>query len=381
MNRGIRQVFLVAALLLLSKPQAAQAQYKAEMAEVYAGFKTLQQYIYDDQQFSSPEAEAELQRAFKLLSRGFHRVDDSSTTRMPQSPGFESMVRRVSRMIDDAGQRFNEGKKDYSAWRLRKVANSCITCHAIYRTDVTFATGDKAPDKLSAYGKGSFYFATRQFDRAEKELELSVRQAGESGFRAFDALRKWLVIQVRVRGAPEETSKKLAALVKGVDLARVESEEVQSWQASLERWKDEAPFSGSKLDRSEKLLGIGSGLESRAGDRYEVEKLRATALLHQFLAEAQPDAQKRARAIFLLGVGYRGLGDFFDDEMAEIFLVQCIDEFPGTASAKQAFQALKEIIEQRYSGSKGTEIPDDEQAYLSELQSRAQGDPRFEGRL
>jgi hypothetical protein len=60
-----------------------------------------------------------------------------------------------------------------------------------------------------------------------------------------------------------------------------------------------------------------------------------------------------------------------------MYLERCISEFPGTKTAKQAYAVYRGQIIDDYTGTAGTEIPDEIKLHLEELRKKAHDEGNF----
>src|SRR5690606_2331569 len=97
----------------------------------------------------------------------------------------------------------------------------------------------------------------------------------------------------------------------------------------------------------------------------------ATSILHSFLQTAEGDA--RRQAFFLLALGYQKIPIPSFELFQEMYLEQCIREFPGTVEAKKAYSLLEELIEFESTGSGGLNLDPQDTEKLRELRSLAHG--------
>jgi hypothetical protein len=196
----------------------------------------------------------------------------------------------------------------------------------------------------------------------------------------MEALRRWLVIGIRVHPTPHKALRTLTSLRSEREFTSFEEEEIQGWLSGLRRWQNEAPT-------KEHPLKIAAALISRAHEASDpvelrvdtVALIRATALLHSHL-ESKDRKGDRASALFLLAKAYTQLPLFFSTELPEQFLEQCIREFPGSQDARRSFRLYEEIVMLGYTGSGGTRIPPDVSARMDELRALASGIPEVQDR-
>lgn len=345
------------------------------MDQVYLAFKSLQKYMADKALFVKKDNHAEILQLLGRLVDRFHRVRELDSP-YAKEIGFASTLHIIREMLIDVQQRFLVGKKDYAFWRLRNVYTYCVSCHTRYAVTVDFSDPDLRLENLSAFERGEFFLATRQFEKAQDAYLLAVEHAG-SPLRRIAALRHWLVIFTRVQPNPRHAMDELNRLRARVHFTPNEQQEIAGWMASLERWKDETPVPIDPLRRAETLLSQGTTIGDEIfGKRSAVELLRATALLHELLDAAKPGeltAERRARILYNLGSAYSELSFFFADQLPEMFLEQCIRDYPGSDQAKRAFRLYREIVTLDYTGSAGTVLPREVKQKMDVLHTLAQG--------
>lgn len=360
-------------------PTAGQdltAAPKDNMALVYEAFKHLQKFMYNRDTFLDPANAQEISTQINGLKGGVHRFG-MSDNKFKNDPGFASTLKILNQMLDDARLRFNEGKKGYALWRLKTSANYCVACHTRHEVSIDFADADIDLSKLNKYEQGEFYLASRQFEKAKNAYIAAVLDP-TLPFVRMDALRKWLIIYVRVYPDPQAAIAQINKLRPRAKFTRYEEDEIIGWLESLRRWQNEGELRVPLLAKAENLLRQGLGMnDPLTRKKGTVEILRATSLLHRLLEDQSAEARaQRAHALYLLGLAYSELPFFFVNELPELFLEQLIREYPGSDEAKRAFGLYRELMTLGYTGSGGTRVPEDAQAALRELHDLAYGVPQ-----
>lgn len=360
---------------LLAQPQTTQAQVKSDMATVYRSFKGLQRYLYSRDAFVDMQNEAEITTLIDGLRQGIHKAGASaSDSKFQLEPGFQSTLKVLNEMLDDSRHRFLEGKKGYALWRLKTAANYCVACHTRYEVKVDFHDPEMKLELLNDYERGEFLLASRQFEKA-KEAFLAASKNPDLIYLKMDALRKWLIVFTRVHPDPQAAISKLNHLRPKVSFTHYEEEEIIGWLESLRRWQNEGPLRVSVLAKAENLIRQALGMnDPLLGKKGTVELLRASTLLHQLLESKDKEtSEQRGHVLYLLGLVYNELPFFFVNELPELFLEQCIREYPKTKDAQKAFALFRDIVTLGYTGSGGTKLPDDVQLNLKELHDLAYG--------
>ena len=349
------------------------------MKQVYDAFVALQPYLVDESSFSSQENSAKITSLLKELRSNFHSVD-AFKSKYSRQPGFKQNMRVITDVLGDSFNRFAEGKKDYALWRLRAVTNNCFTCHSAYNVALKFQD-DNDPVSMNDADKANFYLATRQSDKA-KEILLKLISDSSYEVRRMSTIRKWLVLETRTSQSPAAALAFLVKFQENLKSPQSDKDDISQWINSLKRWSSEKPAAKKSVASAANLIknaAKSDGLFLSSVD--EIAFLRATAMLHSLLSEESLPPEQRSRALLLLGYSYVKLPLFFIDELPEIYLEQCIDEFPGSDDAKESYRIYKDKIELDFTGSAGTKIPVDIIVRLKELHDKAYDVPRFDGKV
>ena len=373
-------LLLIASLTLLDVSPCYSQNIQTGMLKAYEAFKGLQDYLIDNQAFEDKRNTQKIHDLLKSLSDNFHRLE-SLKSQYSSQPGFVSNVRVMNDMLDDALRRFDENRKVYAFWRVRTISAHCITCHTTYGIGISFADKDLDISQLDDLQRGNFYLASRQF----KEAELAFYAAASNPalkLKQIDALRHWLLIYIRVYANPKEALSKLKNLDSLLTLYKDEQGEVADWVASLKEWSREGPQSGDKLALAERLIKRSlRSADPLSVEIDEVKLIRGSAMIHDLLVVNKLAGASRSKALYLLGLSYSKLPSFFIDELPDTYLVQCIDEFPGSDDAKRAFKLYRELVMLAFSGSGGTEFPTDVRVKLMELHDKAFNVVKLDGRV
>ncbi|MFN8392349.1 MAG: hypothetical protein U0136_18795 [Bdellovibrionota bacterium] len=368
--------FLGAHFLGCSKSPNQAPEIRTEMRDAYQQARELFGYVWSPTMFQEKRNEKRIAALLAALGEDFHRVEiDAPLDKF--EPGFRVTLLAQRRLLADAGERFNEGKKDYANWKLRGMTANCISCHSRYQVPVNFIGDYPNPDESSSESRlaqAEFLFATRQFDVASTRLEELARSFAsiESGWRdAYRALKLWLVIQVRTKN---ESEKAALFLERFVADGHVPSD----YAPVLRRWIDDlrhpipAPSGPEQFVSAAKLLLDGFAKDSTVDDDDGrlVSTLRATSLLHQQL-ESSPTPELRKRATYLLGLAYSHLSIPLFEPFAEQYLQVCIRDFPHTVEARKAYELYSERLTGDLGVSGEQQLSKSQQKELTELKKLA----------
>lgn len=375
----LQLVALVGSVLLLSSVLRAES-LKPTMAGALQSFEELQPYLTSQERFSAPQNEPTITTLVRSLREGFHSAQ-SLKSPLLRDPGFSANLSIIEDLLGDAERRFKEGKRGYALYRLRAVSSNCTSCHMTYSVNISRQSELKLPEGLNSLEEAEFYLSARRFNQASATLS-RVMEEGKSALFTIEALRKWLVLEIRVKEEPQKTIEALRRFQQRATLPRDERDEITHWVESLRGWKPGLKSKGSLVTQARTLMAESlRGTFDPLGRVDVVNLMRASALLHRALASSELSNQDRANALLLLGFCYYRLPLYFIDELPEVYFERCIQEFPGSKEAQKAYRYQKEKTILDFTGSGGTHIPADVVEHLNELYRKAYGIPQFGGQV
>jgi hypothetical protein len=343
-------------------------ELKDQMDRAFYAFQSLQSYLVSEKKFSSKKNEDEILKLLNDLNSNF-KTAKSGTNSLNKQAGFNASLEVIGDKLDDTITRFSDGKKSYALWRLKTVSQYCSSCHTTFKSDSKFVTRLAPPNDLSNIELADYYLASRQYDLAQPILIKNIYKANNPQIRISN-IRKWLTVEVRVYKHPEKTIAELSKFYKQIKFTAYEKEELQDFIDSLQRWIKEGELNVPVLKKAENLIRQALGMnDPLLGKRGTVELLRATAYLHELLENAEVNTipEERGQILYLLGLSYSRLPLFFVSELPELYLEQCIREYPGSYSAKECFRLYSNNVQVGFTGSSGTDVPKEEEEEMSEL--------------
>jgi hypothetical protein len=104
-------------------------------------------------------------------------------------------------------------------------------------------------------------------------------------------------------------------------------------------------------------------------------------MVHDALETGSLSAEERRKGLYMLGLAYSNLSLFFTEGWGDMYLEQCIEEFPNTHEAKLAYSAYRRNIFDEFTGSSGTHLPDEIRLHLEDLRKKAYGEPSFDAKI
>ena len=375
MFRSFKKIPLL--ILPLLAPSISYCEdVREDMRSVYSAFEKLQGYIANPQAFEDLKNHDEILALLRTISDNFKKVDHQES-RFKGEVGFEPTLQLVQDILNDAIKRFEEGKAFYTLWRMRGLSNNCVSCHATHNVALHFESKDNLASNLTSLERGNFYLATRQFDKAQAAF-VEALKSKDSSADNLEVLRKWLIVETRVKPKPEHARIALQGYLRELKLTAYEKAEIERWIKSFKGW-EESKEGAPNFAQAQRLIRKSISMDPLNPWTDEVTLLRATAQMQSVMPTLK--RAEYSQALYLLGASYVKLSAYFVDELPEFYLRLCIDLSPGSDEAKAAFKLYEDSVTAAFSGSHGTHIPSDIKVTLMELYKKAYGIPVFDGKI
>lgn len=352
--------------------------WNVKMQELSVALNKLLPLVSDTKAFNNPTNEAAIKDATSRLKKLSHQV--RSLDKPAADPAYESIARMLDEDLARAVSSLATGNRDYARLTIRESIGYCIQCHTQTAGGPNFPKLELGfdPSSLSALGRGDFYAATRQFDRALESYQTGVSDSEYAKRDIFGwerAARSALAIAVRYKQSPDESLKIAKAVQKNKSAPDSLKTAAKSWTRSIADWskQNKAKNRETGLILAEKLINQAEARQDLS-EPQDISYLRASAELHQWLSAnpktPAPDAN-RAKALLLAGRAAEATRELNFWTLHERYYELCIDSLPKSDTARSCYQLLSDSVVTGYTGSSGTNLPADVQQWLSRLSEKA----------
>lgn len=364
----------------------ALTQSKSSLSEVmrkhFATVIELQPLISDPKAFQDKKNEAKIQGLItKLEGLSDHLKQKIEAKGSEETKGIAVIFEDY---VDDIAKGFKDGHKDYVRHQLRTVTHFCISCHTNMETDKSWMDASKQIEStdLNPLNKAEFFAASRQFDKALKEYDKVIksesRQSDQDYRDLVTAIKGAFNLGVSVKKDPEIVAKTLSSISGKDKLPYFLKRNIEEWQKDLENWKTTKnelslkPSYSELMEASKAMINQAHSHETvMASNGGQISWLRAANLVQQALDKAQTKEEK-ARVYKYLGVIYSSVEDPILWDLDSYYYQQCIYTFPHSDTAKECFNKVASKMYFGYSGSQGTDIPQDEANRIKKLRELAE---------
>jgi len=184
-------------------------------------------------------------------------------------------------------------------------------------------------------------------------------------------LVEYLIVAVRVKRDPKRAAALLEKLEKRPETPPDIRDEIGPWLATL-RSEGHAVNAAPSLTQARSLVESGKSARdypySKAG---LIDDLVASSILHRLLEDPKQERLARAETYYLLGVTDATVRSSPWLSDADWYLATAIRTAPHTAIAARAFEAYRDMTILEWTGSAGTQLPDDVVEQLGRLRALA----------
>ena len=359
---------------------------KEAMNEIFSTFVSLLPYASNEMRFNDPNAEAYIKTKLLKLKTAFK---NAKHLKKISTPGFQPSFEIVTNHLEQTYENFSTQNKSFARTRLKQTAEMCISCHTQLPKGVssTFRQFDtiKRDQFYNDYEYADYLFLIRNYSSAivQYEKEIKSRLAKNKALRAIQnskntyyldftiekSLKRILTIYTKVFYNPQKALTYLERYQGNTDLPNNLKNTLTNWVVDLKRWKKDS-FDGSLKNEKEFDNFVKKHLDESEvdGDSSDVDFLVAAGALYRYVNRA-PKSEKVPEVLFWLGRIDNELEHSYFYSLSELYLKNCIKNYPKSKFARKCYQQYKEILEIGFTGTSGTHIPKDELEVLNKLKS------------
>ena len=277
------------------------------------------------------------------------------------------------------------GNKQYAQNLLIEVVSICTSCHTQDSKQRTLFHGKGRDAFSNDFEYAEFNFLTRNYETAidyyDRYLKSPYSLKPERIILA--AAKKLLVIYAQVLNDPARGAMHFKKLVESGHLTPMVEKDANEWIKGLEELaannaSDVKEVSFDELDKYvHQYLGP---LDSPASavvptKKQKVYHLWLQGVLYRYYS-SNPFPETVPLLLYWLSLNDRATNYSFYYSLADLYLKECMLKYSDHYMAKQCFDEYNEYVSFSYSGSLGTQIPQDARQELKQLRDIVYGGKR-----
>jgi len=362
-------------LVTISFGFIAWAEVKPLMHQMYNEIFILKPYLVSEEAFNNPKNAEKIDKSLKKM------IDISKSINHEMKikrSGFEVSGKVLAQQLNEAEQIFKAGNKDYALWMLKSTLSVCMNCHTqVPSVSTQFSTLNQGHILTNPFEEAEFLFVIRNFDEAMKLYQQALDGYPKNTVTVDSlekALGRQLFYYVRVKRSMEELAKVLEADMKNPELPKSLRKKMEGLKVAALKMKGEPYPTFTRKQEAGLRKYVETTLKEELAGRFsfdnplrELQYLKVSSVLYEHL-EKNPDSQLKPDILYWLSFCEARYSYKLSYSMPELYLKQCVLEFPQNPVAKKCLAEYQELVTMSYTGTSGTHIPSEVAKELKSLQ-------------
>ncbi len=337
-------------------------------------------YTWNQDEELNESEKSDLVQIVSDLKNNFHKLK-SINNQQANETGFQLILADQNKLLADIEDNLKNDKFDYARWQLKGVTHNCFSCHSRVpslsdKIDLNLRINNTSFE--SKLAEVEFLVASRQFNNAENKLYHLAQELSSNDYRkglAFDSIKLWILLQLRVTDDLQEAASNLSKLVDQSTFDEASKALIRHWAAEIEKLANTQKNSQTDKTSNHNLESVKSILGNLTKYRSEEENNRdlvssiyASSLLHQMQYEDKSKLNHQ-KLLALLGVTYSRITIPSLQALSMPYLEQCITITPHTKWSKICFINWKSTFDFNHTGSGGENLENTDYEKLNKLKS------------
>jgi len=345
------------------------------MAQIGRAMEQLFPILFDDKKFAAPENEKKvtatighLQKLFKTAKPHFN--SKSLTYRI----SFEV----IDKQLSDAAAAMKYHNENYARNILKEFVSVCTSCHTQDSKLRTLFSGTSRSHFSNELQFAEFNYMTRNYPIAIQNYSKYLDKNKElSESELLTIMKRILTINVQIYNRPEDAIKQLEKIRNYPNHTSFSKKNLEEWLAGLHDLVQQKASKVKIKDFSQlksqvyKILGelIEPGSAEFPSKKEKVARVWLRGLLYHYL-NTSPPKDEIPEILYWLAIVDRSINYSFYYSLSDMYLKECMLQYTSHPFAKKCYDEYESYVTFSYSGSRGTDIPDDIQQELRALKVR-----------
>jgi tetratricopeptide (TPR) repeat protein len=366
-------------LIAWGEPNASSnPETKVIMSEIFESIATLLPLSLNDKSFYETKNKDNIQSRLDALVVSAKKL---KTHGKAQDESFRFVSRNLEQDSTDARNWFKEGRQDEARYMLHNITENCISCHTKQESKNDYPGISKFFSKvdiqqLAPIDRARLLMAMRQFDDAMNAFEEIILKGGmsPSDLIFLDAFTDYLKLTVRVKKNYDRAFQTLQKFSQSSKSPKFVQTQMEDWLSALKELSKTKVASTKDLALARQWMTKAQGQMKYPRDRDGmVYYIAASGALHAALGDAKLSGEEKSEVYYRLGFIEEVIGRSFWVSQSSNLLESAVRVSPKSKFALDAYNLLEEYVYLDYSGSSGTDIPQDIQENLGELKKLIEG--------
>lgn len=271
----------------------------------------------------------------------------------------------MNQYLDDLTKVVNNGDTDLARGMLKSVPHLCVGCHTQDMQHNKLFTNVKRNQFENDFQFAEFNYFTRNYDTAVKYYQKYLDKldpAIEESIRT--SLKRILVIFSQIKKQPAKGAEILKQYVLITEIPKQIREDANEWVKGLNELAVSSVVDQKSLQKREDYVEYylnqlrKHDVNYFASEKDKVFYITLRGLLYEYLNN-DPSEKDVPIILYWLAVCDRTLEYSFFDNLADLYLKECILTYPTHPYARKCFKEYESYMTFAFTGSSGTHLPSD----------------------
>lgn len=376
LTRVIFALFIVVSVItgITQVQNASAASLNQTMVKIGLTMESLFPILFSDNEPTEKQQKT-LKNSVKKLSDLFKDVEPHIGLK---SPTYRISFEVIETQLSQALSALKYKNFNYTKSILRDFTTICTTCHTQDSQLRTLFPNVKRDTFNSDFSYAEFNYMTRNYSTAidyYNRLLKSGPQTKES--ELLSIMKRMITIYLQINYRPDDAIKQLNKLKAYQYHTKFSRRTLDEWLAGLKdlkRNKKSLPKIRS-IDQLNvhvnKILGDlrEPGSAQFPNKRERISRIWLRGELYHYL-NANPSKEETPVILYWLSIVDRSINYSLYYSLADLYLKECMIKFDTHPYAKKCLEEYRAHVILSYSGSRGTDIPEDIQNELKALEIR-----------
>lgn len=371
MRAGWMWATLLSGMLFAGVLQARDTGINVLMTEIGSEMTALYPLMYAERDLTKAEIEevtARLERMSVLFVQVEPQIKDRPST-------YEISYDFIKPYLSDVVRAFKTNKIDYARNRLHGVSAICTSCHTQDTHLRTMFKGTKREAFTSDYIYAEFNYLTRNYQQAEIFYDIYLRSDDKrSDEQVLKSLQRIINVYTQIYNRPGDGMRMISQYKDRSDFSKETKNALNGWISGLAALEKSGVTSVREPDFKtlegyvRQFLG---DLDQPLSELYlaedeQISRVWLRGQLYHYLSR-NPKPDEIPKVLFWLSICDRSVGYNFYFPLADMYLKNCVVNYPRHPYASKCYAEYKEFITNAYTGSAGTFLPVEIEDELFEL--------------
>lgn len=358
-------VLITVCLLLPQLLYANEQPINVSMAKLGQTVEQMYPLLLDDHLKLNPKNVRKLYDYIDELEKNLNASQQHLTKR---SVGYAISYDVVRQFVEQIKLVLESGEVEAAQGMLKSVPSLCGSCHSQDHHSNRIFASTKRDNFNSDFDFAEFNFYTRNYKKAHdyyfRFLKQDLKKANE--FKLISALQRLLVMQAQVEKNLPKAQETLKTLLQEKQFPVKVRLDIEQWILGLDEVIEDTkdlkhPITENQLrDIISKFIDVlhRNHFALFASEKEKILFLVMRGWLYDYLNE-NPPADQVPVLLYWLAQCDRILSFSADYALADLYLKECMVNHAKHPFAKKCFKAYQDFVMFSYTGSGGTDVPED----------------------